>query len=325
MRSNVGVGRGLSLGALLLLTIVSAAAQTQNLPPHLTRPPRTADEAAYRQIQIQRTIEGQQRQAMRDAERNARSSVSFPREPLPKLTEADRKRIAALLTPDPADVAANQELLQQERTGIFRLFPNSNCETKRQIRVDGDCSNHVPGGSSYSFRSGALTPDIHFNNGKLVAEGFFSQMIVTALGDVPLMKAGEASEKIQFLNSFVPAKDFAGAREQRAEILKGVVANGITFSNAVLPKLDMTYVMRIVAYRNGNNLVRRLPPEGLSSDSPVVNFQIVQADNRYDLVVAFRVIRRETDGNVTIVWKELSRKKSPVITFEREEALSDFK
>src|SRR5687768_4289061 len=190
---------GLGAAGLLLLMIVSAHGQTQNLPPDLRRPPRSPDEAAYRQIQIQRTLEGQQRQAMRDAENNARSSPKFPREPLPRLTEADRKRIEALLTPDPADVAANKELLEQDRTGIFRLFPNSNCETRRQIKVDGDCANHVPGGSSYSFRFGGLTPDIHFNNGRLVTEGYFSQMIVTELGDLPVLNFAGAAEKIDFL------------------------------------------------------------------------------------------------------------------------------
>jgi len=246
-------------------------------------------------------------------------------EKLPKLTDSDRSRIEALLTPNPEDIAANKGLLDQPRTGIFRLFPNSNCESKRQIRVDGDCANHVPGGSSYSFRPGGITPDIHFNNGELIAEGFFSQILIAELGDVPITDINVSSGGIGVLKDFEPAIDLAGARKQYASIVKRDDSGERRYSNKVIPKVNTTYATRIVAYRNDNNLTRRLPLEGLSSDNPVTSFRMVQADNRFDLIVAFRIIRREADGNLTIVWKELSRKKSPVITFDRRQPLSDFK
>ena len=309
----------------LLLSFISVLGQTQNIPPHLLRPPRNPDEAAYRQIQIQRTMEAQQRQAMREAEASARASATLPREKLPKLTEADRARIEALLTPNPEDVAANKHLLDQPRTGIFRLFPNSNCESRRQIRVDGDCANHIPGGSSYSFRAGGITPDIHFNNGNLIGEGFVSQILVAELGDLALADVNLSTAGIGFLKDFEPANDFDGAAKQRAGILKGIDSGERKYSNIVVPKIDTTYATRIVAYRNDNNLARRLPREGLAADNPVTSFQMVQADNRFDLLVAFRVIRREADGNLTILWKELTRKKSPVITFDRDQELADFK
>lgn len=325
MRSLRVVTESCGLAVLILLSVAGAVSQAPVLPHGLRTTTRTPDEAAYRQIQIQRALEGQQRQEMRDLEATARASVKLPREKLPKLTEADRKRIEALLMPDPHDVAANKEILDQPRTGIFRLFPNSNCETKRHIRVDGDCANHIPGGSHYSFRPGAITPDIHFNNGQLVGEGFFSQIIVTELGDLPILNLSRAVEKLDLLNDFAPAKDLAGVGRQRAEILKSAGPGGRPYSKTVLAKLNSTYAMRIVAYRNDNNLIRRLPLEGMSADNAVISFQKVQADNRFDLVVVFRVIRRDADGNITILWKELSRKKSPVITFGRDEPLSDFK
>ena len=326
MRSNVIVTRGSLLVVFSLLLIASAFGQTQSLPPDLRRAPRTPDEAAYRQIQIQRTLEAQQRQAMREAEAIARASATLPRDPLPKLTEKDRERIESLLTPNPVDVTANAELLAQDRTGIFRMFPNANCETRLQIKVDGECANHIPGGSSYSFRGGAVTPDIHFNSGLLVGEGFFSVSIVTELGNKPLLGLDRSAAELSFLRGFEPATNFADARTQYDDIHKGIASDGKTYSNTVVPKLDTTYAIRIVAYRNGNNLLKRMQKgEPLLRDSPVVNFNTVQRDNRFDLLVAFRIIRRESDGNLTIVWKELERKKSPVITFEKDQALSDFK
>ena len=324
MRSDI-VTKGSLLVVFSLLLIASAFGQTQSLPPDLRRTPRNPDEAAYRQIQIQRTLEAQQRQAMREAEASARASATLPRERLPKLTEKDRERIESLLTPNAVDVNNNKKLLDQDRTGIFRLFPNSNCETRRQIRVDGECANHVPGGSSYSFRGGAVTPDLHFNNGFLVGEGFFSYSILAEIGDKSLLELNDSASELRFLKNYDPADTFAKARVQYEEIHKGIASDGKTYSNTVTPKLDTTYAIRIVAYRNGNNLAKRMATEAATPDSPVMSFSMVQADNRFDLLVAFRIIRRESDGNLTILWKELARQKSPVITFDKDEKLSDFK
>jgi len=46
-------------------------------------------------------------------------------------------------------------------------------------------------------------------------------------------------------------------------------------------------------------------------------------DKRMDLIVAFRVVGRETNGSVTILWKELNRLDAPKILFAKNEKLSD--
>jgi len=319
-----GALKSVGLGIVLLLITFDVAAQLQSLPPDLRRAPRNPDEAAYRQIQIQRAMEARQRMAMRQAETEARQSAQPPREKLPTLTEADRKRIKALLTPNPDDIFANQELLKQPGTGIFRLFPNSSCESRMEVRVDGPCANHVPGGSSFSFRH-AITPDIHFNDGWLIGDSFFSQIVLAQIGDVPLVGLEARASQLRFLSSFEPASDIPGARQQFAMILKGIDADGIKYSKGAQPQLGMTYAMRIVAYRNGNNLDRRMAREGVGPDHPVMMFKKLEEDNRIDILVGFRVVRREEDGNLTIVWKELERKKSPVLRFAQDEEMTDLK
>lgn len=319
-------GRAMILATTLIFLPVQAAfAQTQNLPPNLRTTPRNPDEAAYRQIQIQRTLDAQQRTAMKEMEDNARATAKFPGEKLPEMSEKDRRRIEALLAPDPEDLLTYKEFLDQDRTGIFRLFPNSDCESQGVIRIDGECQNHVPGGSSYSFRGRATTPDIFFNNGLLVAEGFFSQEVMTSLGDIAVEDVALSTRGLKFLGEFEPAIDFAGAKEQHAKIGKGVEADGILYSNLAKPRVGGTYAVRIVAYRNGNNLIKRLSPDGINRNSPVFKFLQVQQDNRVDLLIAFRVIRQDLNGNLTILWKELNRKRSPEINFKGGEELSDFK
>ena len=323
MRLHVALSVG--LGVVLLLITVDVAGQLQSLPPELRRAPRNADEAAYRQIQIQRAMEIRQRAAMRQAEAEARQSVQLPREKPPTLTEEDRKRIKALLTPNPDDIFANQDLLKEPGTGIFKLFPNSNCESRMEVRVDGPCSRHVPGGSSYSFRSGAITPDIHFNDGWLIGDSFFSQIVIAQIGDLPLVGLEAAASQLRFLSAFEPASDIPAARQQFVSIMRGIDSGGVKYSKGVLPQLRTTYAMRIVAYKNGNNLERRLAKDGIGPDHPVRMFQKLEEDNRVDLLVAFRIVRKEDDGNLTIVWKELERKKAPVLRFGHDEEMSDLK
>ena len=315
----------LAAAGLVVLSAAAAHGQTQNLPPNLRTTPRNPDEAAYRQIQIQRAIDAQQRTAMKDMEDNARRTARLPGETIPELSAKDRKRIEALLAPNKDDLEMYKDFLDQDRTGIFRLFPNSNCESGGVIRVDGECINHVPGGSSYSFRGRATTPDIFFNNGLLAAEGFFSQSLLTSLGDVPIESVSPLTEGVGYLRDFEPAIDLESARKQRAEIVRGIEADGVRYSNLAKPRVGGTYAIRIVAYRNGNNLIRRLPKEGTTRESPVFKFAKVQEDNRSDLLVAFRIIRQEADGNITIVWKELAKKRSPEINFKDGEEMSDIR
>ena len=326
MRSRVVALKSIGLITVFLLMTVDLVGQLQSLPADLRRAPRNPDEAAYRQIQIQRAMERQQRAAMRQAEAEARASAEPPREKPPSLTEEDRKRIKALLTPNPEDIFANQALLEQPGTGIFRLFPNSSCESRTEVRVDGPCAKHVPGGSSYSFRPGAITPDIHLNEGWLIGDSFFSQIVVARIGDVSLVDLAATAPQLRFLSSFEPANDIPAAKQQYASLLKGIESDGVRYSKYVMPEIGTTFAMRIVAYRNGNNLVRRMTMPGVGPDHPVMMFKkLEEEDNRFDVLVAFRIVRRAEDGNLTIIWKELNRKKSPVLRFGQDEEMTDLK
>ncbi|HEY2847765.1 MAG TPA: hypothetical protein VGI80_08100, partial [Pyrinomonadaceae bacterium] len=101
------------------------------------------------------------------------------------------------MAPDPADVAANKELLREPHIGIFKVYPDADCESAHQIKVDGECAGHVPGGSTYSFRWRAIGKDIKFNHGRLVGDGFFAQTIITELGDITLSGLDLQSHGVQ--------------------------------------------------------------------------------------------------------------------------------
>jgi hypothetical protein len=312
------------VAALCLSAWPTFAQNPAMIPQGLQREPRNADEAAYRNAQINRAIEDDSRQRLRDAERAARESAVPPGDLPKRMTGSERKRLLELLSPRADDRERYKTILAQPRTGIFKLYPDADCISRAVVRVDGPCAEHIPEGSTSAFRDDSLTPDIHFNHGQLVGTGFFSQTIMVDLGDMPIESVGLASPGVRYLSSFQPARTVAGAAEQYGEIVKGITADGYKFTLSTPVKADNTYAMRIVAYRNTTYRGFRLrPPADLSADH--FRFGLLYRDNRKDLIVAFRIVRKADDGSVTIVWRELDRRKSPELKFGKKEELLDFR
>ena len=306
-------GRRLLLTGATAFMIFSAHAifaQTQNLPPELQTPKSNPDEEAYRQAQIQRTNRDQQMEKLRQAEREGRASYQLPRDRVHTMTDAERKRFEQLRAADPADLAAYKEFLRSDGTGIFRLFPPSNCETKGVIRVDAECANYVPGGSMYSFRGRTTMYDIRASADGIVADGFLSLSIVADLGNADLETVLLASDEIGFLRDYQPATSFAAVREEYGRFVKGQKSGEKVYTNKIMPTIGKTYAVRIIAYRIGDELAKRLStahPRQIGIEK-IGQFGGLKYDNRADMIVAFRVIRRSDDGSITVLWKELSRK-----------------
>src|SRR5688500_8215999 len=205
---------------LLMFFSTSAPGQLQNRPPNLRRASSNPEQEAYRQIQIQRTLEAQQRTAMRRVEQEARASAAI-NEVMPSVSAAGMKRIERLLTPHADDLKKYKSFLDQDRTGIFKLLPPSVCDDARIVRADGECANSVPSGSRYSFRAGANTPDIHYLNDRLYVKGFFALLLLGNVGDVPIESLTPADGHLKPLLDFVPGADFDTARSQTSDIAEG--------------------------------------------------------------------------------------------------------
>jgi hypothetical protein len=294
-------------------------------------PPRNADEAAYRQLSRQRAIDAQNQGDMRRAEDAARGSYRLPQEKIGKLTPKEKKKIEAIRAPNSEDLVAYKEFLLQPETGIVRLLPGYDCESKHIVKVGGNCANSIPGGSFHRFRRDSISGDILFMDGDLIAEGFFSNSIMTGLGNIPLDQVTLNSSGLKYLMDFQPSADRMVARQQYLQFLKGVtLEDGHVYANRLGAVTDMTYALRIIAYKNGNNVTKRLNRYLLQGTEPPAEskdlmFLALKEDNRTDLTVSFRVIRKDVDGSVTLLWKILAQKESPEIVFPDDVALSDFK
>ena len=243
-----------------------------------------------------------------------------------EILKEEKKRIDELIAPHPDDLTKYRTFLEQSNTGIFRLMPDYGCESKKILRVDGNCENHVSGKWAYSFRvwdySNEVFHDIWFTNGALVSEGFLSQGILSNVGDVPLQNVSLSSNGVKYLAEFDPATDRSIIKDQYQMISKGFEKDGFFYSNQVKVGEHTTYVLRIIAYRLEDKFFLRKQAK-TSADKEKVFF--LNYDKRNDSIFAFRVIRKGDDDGITILWKELLRQKSPKIVFKKNEKLADFK
>jgi hypothetical protein len=267
-------------------------------------------------------------ESLRTIEARANGS-GFSGERVRPLTPKEKKALEALKAPVPEDAALYSEFLKLEGTGIVRLFPGSVCDSKYIVRADANCTNLLPSIASHLFRKSGITADIVFRDGLLIADGFFANSIMTSLGNVPLDRVSLTTGGMQYLTDHVPAGEFDLVKQQYVEIVRGVTADGRLYTNRLAPVPETTYAVRIIAFRNGNNIPKRL--RWYRANLPFWAYQgqsvwtQMDKDVRADITVGFRVIKKDEDGSITLVWKELARKESPKIVFPDGVALTDFK
>jgi hypothetical protein len=202
--------------------------------------------------------------------------------------ESLRSRIreleATLLAPSDEDREAHADFLAQPRTGLVRLLPRE--------KWDGVLSTRG-GGSYYSFTR--LTHEYgwgthiglerdNFKVGFAGADFGF----ITALGDAPLEEITTATEAVRFMADFKAPTAEAEARKAGRQFYPARVEGRASYSRTLPAAEGRAYVFRSINY----------------DDS--------------DVLVAFRVVRKDADGSVVLLWKLL--KEYPKPTLERSVA-----
>jgi hypothetical protein len=190
------------------------------------------------------------------------------------------------IPPSAEDRAAYSNFLQQPGTGIMRLLPREKFDGFLAIRG---------GGAYYSFSR--LTneygrgSDIGLEQDSL-SVGFAGADfgMLTVLGDVSLDEVKLELPAVEYLSAFNPPLKEPGARLQQQQVSMGYTINEVAYKNHFPARIDTTYVLRSINY----------------GDS--------------DILVTFRVVRRDADGSLIIIWKTL--KEFPVPHLERSNAVA---
>jgi hypothetical protein len=224
-----------------------------------------------------------------------------------KPTSEQKKR----MQPNSEDLQRFGRLLEQPRTGIVRLLPDIGCyENINLIKADEVCRNAIPESSFYSFREREHTlealADIRLKGGHLISDGILTQGIMTNLGNIALDQVTLETEGFDYLKDFDPNPVSTAAKDQYMQFINGVKAGNHEYRKVLKAEKDSTYAMRVVAYRG--NVFRTF--RGW-------RFDLLDGDKRIDMTLVYRVVRKDNDGSVTIVWKELERRESPRIKFPK--------
>jgi hypothetical protein len=236
------------------------------------------------------------------------------------------KKIKIALAPPAQELDKYKDFLRQPKTGIFRLKPNYGCNQKYLVRVDGDCQNSLLIGEFYSFRRKDYSVedffDLTFKNGKLTVGGFLAQGILVSLGDVSLETVSLDSGGVKFLTDFKPETESPEVKKQFKEISQGIDFNGFHYRKSLNAMVNTAYAFRVIAYRIENKIGFR----GFKSLDKTPNderFSRLLSDKRIDLTLAFKIVRKDSDESLIVLWKELNKQKAPKIVFGKGERLID--
>lgn len=202
--------------------------------------------------------------------------------------------------------------LRQPKTGLIKLVNDRGCsENAKVVSANEDCLKYTMpgGGSSYSFREGTYRlprlADLTFTENSFQASGILLHGIFVRLGDVPIEEVTLQTKGVKFLVDFQPQPDYALAKEIDQRLSKGVESDGFIYRRGLYAVDNATYVLRSIAYGGKNYRAAN-----------GVTYNEFDFDRRTDVVVVFRVVEKDADGDVTILWKKLEERKSPKVNWE---------
>ena len=195
-----------------------------------------------------------------------------------------KSREAALLATSEEDRKAYAEFLAQKDAGLVRLLPREKWDGKLSTRG---------GGAYYSFTK--LTHEYGYDTDISLEQDYLSVGFagasfgfMTNLGDVPLETLSEEAEAVRFMASYQTPSPEPEARKAQRLFAEGAHSGEWTYRSHLPVVVGSTYALRSVNYETS------------------------------DVLVVFRVVRKDADGSVVLLWKLL--RKYPKPSLERNVA-----
>jgi hypothetical protein len=189
-----------------------------------------------------------------------------------------------LLIPEVEDGSRFAEFLKQPDTGLTKLIRDFGCDEYSTEKPNEQiCSRFTMpgGGSAFSFRVADYQQwklaDLLYDGKSFIVFGQMSLGMVVDLGKVPL--------------------DLLTTEN------KGLAYKGVLYKKFLPVVPGDTYALRSVAFRGS-----------VTREHNGTKYNELDFDKRKDIVVAFQVVRQDFNGTVTILWKILQTKQSPVLS-----------
>ena len=185
-----------------------------------------------------------------------------------------------LLAPSHDDVAQHKFLLSQSKTGLMRLLPRETFDWEmyqvdKKVKMRG-------GGAFFSFHYRShkygYGSDLSLEHGDLFV-GFAGADygMMTDLGDTVLEQIFVEDPRVTFLLDYKPPKREPEARAEAIKFRDTFTVDGVNYKRKLRAEVNHTYLLRSIIY------------------------------HKSDTLVAFRVVRKDDDGGLTIAWKVLKQ------------------
>ena len=199
-----------------------------------------------------------------------------------------KSKEAALLSTPEEDRRAYADFLAQPDTGLVRLLPREKWDDKLSMRGGGAYYSFTRRTHEYGNGSDVELQQNNFSVG--FAGANFGFML--NVGAAPLETLSDEAEAVRFMASFQTPSPLPEARKAQRQFAGGGAQSGQwTYKDSLPVVVGSTYVLRSVNYDTS------------------------------DVLVAFRVLRKDSDGSVVLLWKLL--KKYPKPSLERNVAAAD--
>lgn len=200
------------------------------------------------------------------------------------------------LAPSREDRTAFAAFLRTPNTGLIRLIPPG------KVRYRPGPTAVPGGGAYYSFANVThflgYGSDIRLSDGSLSVGSVSGYGLLTTLGDVPLENIVLTDPRAAFVASYEPATTVIQTRAETLRFRQSVIIDDRSYQATLPVEVNSTYLVRSINYGQ--------PIFGPNSSSPPA-----AGARRTDVLVAFKVVRKDADESVMIAWKLLKKFPEP--------------
>ncbi|MBK9163267.1 MAG: hypothetical protein IPM21_05040 [Acidobacteria bacterium] len=218
-----------------------------------------------------------------------------------------------LLAVDASLLTEHEPFLKQRNTGIVKLNADSECVSSVEVlNATEKCLDvNFPGaGIAFSFRTESYRlprlADLIFLEGFFRADAVLQQVVMVELGDVPLGDVTLQTSGMRYLAELKPPPDGEQFMAFDRQLAAGINDGGFSYRKGFRSRADITYALRSIAYKG--TYMRSI--DGVTYDE-------LDYDKRRDVIVAFRVVDTDKDGNVTLLWKRLRETNAPTLKIKK--------
>ena len=210
------------------------------------------------------------------------------RDALVQQIQQKRAELAALekqfLAPAASDRAQFTSLLSQPNTGLVRLLPREKYDDN--VAKDNKTLTTRGGGAYYSFarktHEYGYGSDIELSQGYL-SVGFagYDYGMLLKLGEISVEDVSYDLPAARAVLGYTPAATETEARSEQRRFGAGTELSGFAVKERLPLEIDATYLLRSISYDTS------------------------------DIAIAFRVVRKDTDGSIILAFKVLKTFSAP--------------